>query len=193
MRVFFIDNFDSFTYNLVDEFEKRNCEVLVYGNNADIKMIDSAIKKFKPNLIVICSGTGAPKDAGNSMGVIRNHYEKIPVFGVGLGHLCIIEVFGGNVDKSIEIVSGKPSKISHDGKTIFKKLESPFKAGRYYTLAGVEIPYCLEVSARSESDVVMGVRHKEHFVEGIQFDPSSILTPLGYLIIENLIKEINKK
>lgn len=191
MKVFFIDNFDTFTYSIMEEFEKRECEVLAYGNNIDIKIIDAAVKKFKPNLIVI-SGFGALKGCGNSMDVVRNYHEKIPILGVGLGHLCIIEALGGKVDKSIELMHGKPSKISHDGKTIFKKLENPFQAGSYNPLVGVEIPYSLEVSARNENDIIMGVRHKEHFTEGIQFNPSSILTPAGSLIIDNLIKEIKK-
>ena len=191
MKVFFIDNFGSFTYSMVEELEKRDCEVFVYDNNIDMKIIDGAVKKFKPSLIVI-SALGALKDSGNSMDVVRTYHEKIPIFGIGLGHLCIIEALGGKVDKSIEIMHGKPSKISHDGKSIFKKLENPFQAGNYSSLAGVEIPYSLEVSARNENDMIMGVRHKEHFTEGIQFDPSSILTPAGGLIIDNLIKEIKK-
>ena len=96
MNVLFIDNFDSFTYNLIDEFQKRDCEILVYRKNIDLKIIDNAVKKFKPNLIVISSGAGMPKDAGNSMDVIRNYCQKIPVFGVGLGYHCIIQVFFGN-------------------------------------------------------------------------------------------------
>lgn len=191
MKVLFIDSLGSFTYNLVEEFEKKDCEVLVYRSNIDIKTIDSVVKKFKPNLIVI-SGTGALKDSGNSTDIIRNYYERIPIFGVGLGHQCIIEVFEGRVDRAPEIANGNSSKIKHDEKTIFKNLENPFSAGRYHSLATIEVPYSFEVSARSENDVVMGIRHKEFFVEGIQFNPSSILTPTGSQIIENLIKEIKK-
>lgn len=191
MKILFIDSSGSFTYNLIEEFEKKDCEVLVYRSDIDIKIIDGFVKKFKPNLIVI-SGTGALRNSGNSVDVIMNYYEKIPVFGVGLGHLCIIGAFEGRVDKAPVVAYGDSSKIKHDEKTIFKNLENPFYAGRYYSLAAVEVPYSFEVSARSESDVVMGVRHKEFFVEGIQFDPSSILTPSGSRIIENLIKEIKK-
>ena len=122
-----------------------------------------------------------------------NHFEKIPIFGVGLGHQCIIEAFGGKVDRSPIILHGKTVKISHDGKIIFKKMDNSFIAGRYNSLSGSDIPYSLEVSARDENDVVMGVRHKENFVEGIQFHPESILTPSGGLLIENLIKEVGKK
>ena len=193
MKVFFIDNFDLFTFNLVDEFEKRDCEVIVYRNNVDTKVIDNVIKKFKPHLIVVSSGPGNVMNSGNSIDVIRNYCDNVPIFGVGLGHECIIEAFGGKVDRSPILLHGKTSKISHDGKTIFKKIQIPFKAGRFNSLAGTDVPYSLEVSARDDNDVVVSVRHKEVFVEGIQFHPESILTPSGNLLIENLIREVSKK
>ncbi|MBU1946369.1 MAG: aminodeoxychorismate/anthranilate synthase component II [Nanoarchaeota archaeon] len=193
MRVLFIDNFDSFTYNLVDEFQKRDCEVLVYRNNIDIKTMDQIIKKFKPSLIVISPGPSTPKNAGISKEIIQNYHESIPIFGVCLGHQCIIEVFGGRVDKAVETIHGKPSKITHDKQGIFKGLENPFQAGRYHSLAGYDIPYCLEITARTiDRDIVMAVRHKEFPVIGVQFHPESILTPIGGLIINNLIGMIKK-
>lgn len=193
MNVLFIDNFDSFTYNLVDEFEKRNCKVLVYRNNIDIKIIEQSIKKFKPDLIVISPGPGTPKQAGISKEIIENYYEKIPIFGVCLGHQCIIEVFGGRIDKAVETVHGKPSKIAHDNLDIFKDIENPFQAGRYHSLIGYDIPYCLEISARTvERDLIMAVRHKEFPIIGVQFHPESILTPVGGQIIENLISMVPK-
>jgi anthranilate synthase/aminodeoxychorismate synthase-like glutamine amidotransferase len=193
VKVLFIDNFDSFTYNLVDEFQKRDCEVLVYRNNIDIKIIHQAIKKFKPSLIVISPGPGTPKEAGISKEIIQIYHEKIPIFGVCLGHQCIIEVFGGRVDKAVETIHGKPSRINHDNIGIFKNLENPFQAGRYHSLVGYDIPYCLEISARSaERDLVMSVRHKEFTVIGVQFHPESILTPVGGKIIENLIELVGK-
>ncbi|MBN4049245.1 gamma-glutamyl-gamma-aminobutyrate hydrolase family protein [archaeon AH-315-M20] len=192
MRVFFIDN-SGFTYNLIDEFEKRDCEVMSYRNNVDMKIIDTAIKKFKPNLIVISSGPGGVGDAGNSVAVIREHSEKIPIFGVGLGHECIIEALGGGVDRSPVVIHGKTSEINHDGKSIFKKMDNPFVAARYNSLSGMDIPYSLEVSARDENNIVMAVRHKDCFVQGVQFHPESILTPSGSLLIENVIKEASKK
>ena len=191
MRVLFIDN-PGFTYNLVDEFEKKDCEVLVYSNNADMKIIDNAIKKFKPKLIVI-SGCGDVKDAGNSIDIIRIYQGQIPIFGVGFGCECIIEAFEGKVNRSPVINHGKITKINHDDKTIFKKIGNPFDAGTYNSFSGSDIPFDLEVSARSSNDIVMGVRHKECFVEGIQFDPASLLTVSGSLIIENLLKEVEKK
>ena len=193
VKVLLIDNFDSFTYNLVDEFQKRDCEVLVYRNNIDIKTIDQVIKKFKPNLIVISPGPSTPKNAGISEDIIRNYHQSIPIFGVCLGHQCIIEVFGGRVDKAVETIHGKPSKITHDKIGIFKGLENPFQAGRYHSLAGYDIPYCLEITARTvDRDIVMAVRHKEFPVIGVQFHPESILTPVGGLIIQNLIEMIKK-
>ena len=187
MKVLFIDNFDSFTYNLVEEFRKRKCSVLVYRNDTAIEMIEQAVKKFRPNLIVISPGPSSPENAGNSMEIIKNYFKKIPIFGVCLGHQCIIEAFGGKVDKAPEPTHGKDSAILHDKKTIFRNLESHFHAGRYHSLAGLEIPDSLEVSARTEDNIVMAIRHKKHFVEGVQFHPESILTPCGGKIIENLI------
>lgn len=193
VKVLFIDNFDSFTYNLVDEFQKRDCEVLVYRNNIDINTIGQAIKKFKPNLIVISPGPSTPKNAGISEEIIKNYHQSIPIFGVCLGHQCIIEVFGGRVDKAVETIHGKPSKITHDNLGIFKSLENPFQAGRYHSLVGYDIPYCLEITARTaDRDIVMAVRHKEFPVIGVQFHPESILTPVGGLIISNLIGMIKK-
>jgi len=193
MRVLFIDNLDLFTYSLVDEFEKRECEVVTYRNDAEIRVVDAVIKKFKPKLIVIASGPGNVKDSGNAVEVIRNYQGQIPIFGVGLGLHCIIEAFEGRVSKSPIVQHAKLTSINHDDKTIFKKIDNPFSAGLYNSLAGSDIPYDLEVSARSENDIVMGVRHKECFVEGIQFHPESLLTVSGGLIIENLLKELGKK
>jgi len=193
MKVLFIDNFDSFTYNLVDEFQKRDCEVLVYRNNIDMKIIDQEIQKFKPSLIVISPGPGTPRESGISKEIIQKYHEKIPIFGVCLGHQCIIEALGGRVDKAVETIHGKPSKITHDSTGIFKGIENPFQAGRYHSLVGYDIPYCLEISARTtDRDIIMAVKHKEFPVIGVQFHPESILTPVGGLIIENLIKEIGK-
>jgi len=108
IKVLFIDNFDSFTYNLVEEFEKRNCEILVFRNNIDMKILDKEIKSFKPNLIVISPGPGNPKQAGNCIPIIKQYHEKIPIFGVCLGHQCIIESFGGIVNRAPEIIHVKP-------------------------------------------------------------------------------------
>ncbi|MBW2983613.1 aminodeoxychorismate/anthranilate synthase component II [Candidatus Woesearchaeota archaeon] len=194
MKALFIDNFDSFTYNLVDEFEKRGCEVLVYRNNTDMKTIAKVVKEFKPKLIVISPGPSTPKNAGNSIAIISEYAEKIPIFGVCLGMQCIVEAFDGKVDRCSEILHGKPSKIQHDNETIFRDLENPFQGGRYHSLAAMDVPYCLEISARTmDKNIIMGVRHKEYFVEGVQFHPESILTPIGGIIIENIIRMVGKK
>ena len=185
-----IDNFDSFTYNLVDEFEKRNCKVYVYRNNISFENFEKIIKNINTKLIVISPGPSAPKTAGISINVIRRYAGKIPIFGVCLGHQCIIEAFNGVVDKAPEVFHGKPSKIIHDNRIIYKNVGNPFQAGRYHSLAGLKISDDLVVSAKTDNNVVMGVRHKNFFVEGVQFHPESILTPSGGLIIENLLEEI---
>ena len=190
MELIMIDNFDSFTYNLADEFEKRNCKVHVYRNNIGMENFKRIVQKIKPKLIMISPGPSTPKEAGISIPSIKEYCGKIPIFGVCLGHQSIIEAFGGFVGRAPEVLHGKPSKIRHDGGTIFKGLENPLQVGRYHSLAGLKIPEELEISARSESDVVMGVRHKKFFVEGVQFHPESILTPSGGLIIENLLAMI---
>ena len=188
MNVLLIDNFDSFTYNLVDEFEKRGCRAAVYRNNTPLEKIHLVVAEHLPRLIVISPGPSAPRDAGICIELIRQYKGILPIFGVCLGHQCIIEAFGGVVGRAKEIVHGKPDKIQHDGKKIFAGLENPFQAGRYHSLAGKKIPGCLEITARSKDEEVMGVRHRDYFIEGVQFHPESILTAEGGKIIENLIK-----
>ncbi|MDA1196417.1 MAG: aminodeoxychorismate/anthranilate synthase component II [Nanoarchaeota archaeon] len=191
MKALFIDNFDSFTYNIVDEFRKQGCVVTVFRNNIDMKIINEHITKEKPQLIVISPGPGTPKQAGNTKEIINTYHKSIPIFGVCLGHQAIIECFGGRIDKAVETIHGKSSKISHDNQGIFAGIPSPFQAGRYHSLVGYDIPYCLEVTARSvERDVVMAVRHKEFPITGVQFHPESILTPVGAEIIKNVINSI---
>ncbi|MFH1589533.1 MAG: aminodeoxychorismate/anthranilate synthase component II [archaeon] len=191
MNILFIDNFDSFTYNLVDEFEKRDCNVIVFRNDISMEMIGKTIQKIKPKLIVISPGPSTPKKAGISMDIIKKYYQTIPIFGVCLGHQCIIESFGGKVARAPEIVHGKPSRISHDNKAIYKNLENPFQAGRYHSLTGIKIPFQLRITATADN-IIMGVRHKKYPVEGVQFHPESILTPIGGKIIENLINLVKK-
>lgn len=190
MNILMIDNFDSFTYNLVDEFEKRNCRAFVYRNNIKFKSLENVVKRINPRLIVISPGPSSPKDAGISTKSVKHYAGKIPVFGVCLGHQCIIEAFNGVVGMAPEVFHGKPSKVTHDKKTIYKNIDNPFQVGRYHSLAGLKIPDELVVSAKSDTDIIMGVRHREFFVEGVQFHPESILTPSGGLIIENLLEMI---
>jgi len=188
-HILFIDNFDSFTYNLVDEFEKLGCSVTIFRNDMDMNFIDEFIEKEKPGLIVISPGPGAPENAGNSIDIIKKYHKIIPIFGICLGHQAIITAFGGNVGRANEIVHGKASKIQHDNKAIYEGLENPFLAARYHSLTGINIPDCLEITARSD-ELVMGVRHKEYPIEGVQFHPESILTPIGSLIIKKLVEVI---
>lgn len=193
-RVLFIDNFDSFVYNLIDEFRKRYCNVAVYRNNVPMSIIDSVVENFKPDFIAISPGPSKPSDAGNSMEIIGKYYQDIPIFGVCLGHQCIAEVFGGKVDKSPELMHGYFSPIYHDNKTIYNGLDNPFKGGRYHSLSVHEVPESMEVSAWTEtstSKIIMGIRMKDYLVEGVQFHPESILTPQGGLIIQNLLEHIN--
>ena len=191
MKVLLIDNGGLFTYNMADELEKRGCEVMIYSGNTDMKVIDNAVKKFKPQLIVLSSGPASASSA-SCISIVQAYSGSIPVFGIGFGMQCIIEAFEGKVSRSLEILHGKTSKIEHDNLTIFKSAENPLLAGCYYSLAAQDVPYCLEISARSEKGVVMAVRHKELSVEGVQFHPESILTPDGGKIIDNLISLVRK-
>ena len=188
IRVLFIDNFDSFTYNLVDEFEKRNCSVVVYRNNTPMQKIADVIKEFRPRLIVISPGPSTPREAGNTIPIIKEYAGKLPIFGVCLGLQATVEALGGRVERCFETVHGKPSKISHDNTGIFRGLPNKFQAGRYHSLHGTIIPEELAVTARTESGVVMGISHKKFLLEGVQFHPESIMTPEGGKIIENMIE-----
>ena len=192
MKVLLIDNSDLFTSSLIHEFEKRDCEVAVLKNNADLKSVDSALKKSKISLIVISPGPGNVENSGNSVNIVRTYAGKMPIFGVGLGQQCIITAFEGAVSKSA-VSHGKIGKITHDSKTIFRKVANPFSAGIYSSMFASDVPYSLEVSARDEYDHVMGVRHKEYFVEGVQFHPDSLLTVYGSMILDNLLDEVRRR
>jgi anthranilate synthase component II len=186
MKILFIDNFDSFTYNLVDEFKKLNCTVKVYRN--DNKEIDCIIKKYQPNLIVLSPGPSSPKTAGICIPLIKKHCKNQPILGICLGHQCIIEAFGGIVTKTTP-VHGKKAIITHNNSKIFNNIENPFSAARYHSLHGSKIPNDLEVIAKTDG-IVMAVKHKRYPVYGLQFHPESILTPEGSKIIKNILGEI---
>ncbi len=190
-RVLFIDNFDSFTYNLVDEFKKRGADVDVYRNNVSLKHFETVIDRQKPDLVVISPGPSTPGEAGNCVPFIKKYRGSLPIFGVCLGEQSIIEALGGTVGKSIETLHGKASSIHHDGEGLFAGLDNPFSAGRYHSLSGQEIPDELEVTARTSSDVVMGIRHCSQNMAGIQFHPESILTPVGGQIIHNALSLVD--
>ena len=181
-----IDNYDSFTYNLVQYLGELGEELRVYRND---EITIRQIEKLKPKRIVISPGPGTPKEAGISMEVIRHFAGKIPILGVCLGHQSIGEVFGGKVVRAKRIMHGKTSDIYHDGKTIFKGLPSPFSATRYHSLL-VErksLPKVLEISAWTKEGEIMGLRHKKFKVEGVQFHPESILTEEGKQLLRNFL------
>ena len=184
--VLLIDNYDSFTYNLFQYLGELGATVEVVRND-EITLED--IEEMAPSQIIISPGPGHPNEAGISKDVIRRFSGKIPIFGVCLGHQCIGEVFGGIVEGAGEIKHGKVSQITHDGRGVFAGLASPIAATRYHSLAirSDSVPDVLEVSARSESGVIMGVRHKTLPVEGVQFHPESILTPDGHAILRNFL------
>lgn len=184
--ILMIDNYDSFTFNLVQYLG-------ILGENIKVRRNDKIsldeIEKMAPSRIVISPGPGRPVDAGMSKDIIRHFYKEIPILGVCLGHQCIGEVFGSEVINSGVVIHGKTSKIYNDGKSIFSGVENPFEAARYHSLILKKgtIPSSLEVTARTEDGIIMGVRHKNYKLEGIQFHPESFLTPVGLKILKNFI------
>jgi len=185
-KVLFIDNFDSFTYNLVDDFCKRDCRAKVYRADTSLEELEAVAAEFDPDLLVISPGPGTPDTAGVSLAAIGYFKDKLPIFGVCLGHQVIVQHFGGKIGHAPEPMHGKPSRVTHNEKDIFAGVENPLQAGRYHSLCALEVPDCLEETARFE-DVVMGVRHKELPIFGVQFHPESILTPAGGKIIQNIL------
>jgi len=190
-KVLFIDNFDSFTYNLVDDFCKRQCEAKVYRADTELEELKCVAGEFEPDLLVISPGPGTPDTAGVSLSAVGYFKDKLPIFGVCLGHQVIVQYFGGKVGHAPEPMHGKPSRITHDAKGIFVGVENPLQAGRYHSLCALELPDCLEKTAEFEG-VVMGARHKELQIFGVQFHPESILTPAGGKIIENVLSIAEK-
>jgi anthranilate synthase/aminodeoxychorismate synthase-like glutamine amidotransferase len=182
-----IDNYDSFTYNLVQYLGELGEELKVFRND-QITLKD--IEKLSPTHIVISPGPGGPSQAGISNQVIKNFSGKIPILGVCLGHQCIGYVFGGEVVKAERIMHGKTSLIYHDGKTIFKNVSNPFEATRYHSLIVKKetLPDCLQISAWTKEGEIMGLRHKKFKVEGVQFHPESILTKEGKKILKNFLE-----
>lgn len=181
-----IDNYDSFTYNLVQYLGELGEDVVVRRND-EVSMTD--IERNLPSRILISPGPGRPDDAGISLALIGHFGGRIPILGVCLGHQAIGQVFGGHVIRASTVVHGKSSEIFHDGKSIFQGLYSPLKAGRYHSLV-VEresLPPCLEVSAETSDGVIMGLRHREKQIEGVQFHPESILTPEGKKLLANFL------
>jgi anthranilate synthase/aminodeoxychorismate synthase-like glutamine amidotransferase len=186
-RILLVDNYDSFTYNLVQFLGMLGADLVVFRND---HLVPGDVERVKPDGIVISPGPKAPVDAGISKQVLLEYGHRIKTLGVFLGHQCIGEAFGGTVVRAEQVMHGKTSLVEHDGKGVFKGVPSPFEAARYHSLVVDEetLPGCLEVSSRTSDGVVMGVRHREHPVEGIQFHPESFMTEPGMLILENFLE-----
>jgi anthranilate synthase/aminodeoxychorismate synthase-like glutamine amidotransferase len=193
VKVLFIDNFDSFTYNLVDDFCKRNCDAKVYRSDVSLEELKKIANEFQPDLLLISPGPGTPDTAGVSLSAIDYFKDKLPIFGVCLGHQTIVQYFGGKVGHAPEPMHGKGSRVVHTNKGVFEGVENPLQAGRYHSLCAhpQTLPDCLEKTAEFEG-VVMGVQHKTLPIYGVQFHPESILTPAGGKIIENILKIATK-
>ena len=190
-KILMIDNFDSFTYNLVQGFRTQGAEVIVFRNNAIT--IEEA-QALRPTHLVISPGPGRPIDTGVSMPLIQKFAPKIPILGVCLGHQCIVEAFGGKIVYAQQLMHGKTSIIQHDQATIFTNLDNPMVAGRYHSLAAdiTRLPKNLDISATTEDNEIMAVRHKIYPIEGVQFHPESILTPLGEKLMHNFLQQENE-
>ena len=183
-----IDNYDSFTYNLVQYLGELGETVEVRRNNK--VALDEIENQLRPERIVISPGPGTPDDAGITLDVIQRFSGKIPLLGVCLGHQAIGQAFGGRVIRAPELMHGKASEVAHDGKTIFAGLTDRFLAGRYHSLIVEKesLPACLEVSAQTKDGIIMGLRHRAMKVEGVQFHPESILTSEGKQLLSNFLK-----
>ena len=182
-----IDNYDSFTYNLVQAFAALGADVLVYRNDAIA--VDEALQ-LEPTHLVISPGPGRPEDAGVSLEMIAAFAERIPVLGVCLGHQCLVSHFGGEIVRAERLMHGKTSMAKHDGKTIFAGLSQPIEVGRYHSLCAENdsLPEVLELTAATNRGEIMGVRHKTLPLEGVQFHPESVLTPEGDQLMANFLR-----
>lgn len=182
-----IDNYDSFTYNLVQYLGELGAEMEVRRN--DEVTLEEIEDRIKPEKILISPGPGTPSDAGISLKVLETFAGKLPILGVCLGHQAIGQIFGGKVIRAPEPVHGKPVEIQHDGKTIFADLENNFEAARYHSLIveSESLPDCLEISATSPDGLIMALRHKTYKIEGVQFHPESILTSEGKKLLQNFL------
>jgi anthranilate synthase/aminodeoxychorismate synthase-like glutamine amidotransferase len=185
MRVLMVDNYDSFTYNLVHLLEALGAEVVVRRN--DELTVDEA-EALAPDRLVVSPGPGRPEGAGRSVELIRGLGREVPTLGVCLGHQAIVEAFGGEVAQAHALLHGKASPLEHDGKGVFEGLPQEVEVGRYHSLAATRVPDELEVTARTPDGEVMGVRHRTLPIEGVQFHPESVLTPDGPRMLENFLR-----
>jgi anthranilate synthase/aminodeoxychorismate synthase-like glutamine amidotransferase len=185
MPVLLIDNYDSFTYNLAHLFGELGAEVVVRRNDA---ITADEAEALAPSHLVVSPGPGRPAEAGVSEEIVRRLGAGTPTLGVCLGHQAIVEVFGGEVGPAQALVHGKATLVSHDGRGLFEGLPEDFLAGRYHSLAATSIPDCLEVCATAADGEVMAVRHRELPVDGVQFHPESVLTPVGRELAKNFLE-----
>ncbi|HOE78568.1 MAG TPA: aminodeoxychorismate/anthranilate synthase component II [Smithellaceae bacterium] len=190
--ILMIDNYDSFTFNIVQYLMQMGREVCVYRND---EITPGDITDLAPEAIVLSPGPGRPAGAGISTEVVCRFYKTVPLLGICLGHQCIGEAFGGETVRAARIMHGKVSSVHHDGRTIFAGLPEPLSAGRYHSLMlnPDSLPECLEVSAQTAGGEIMGIRHRQYRVEGIQFHPESVLTPQGRRLLKNFLKYIGEK
>ena len=187
--ILLIDNYDSFTYNLAHLLEELGAEVVVIRNDE----IDAGgAEKLAPSGLVVSPGPGRPAEAGATLDIVKRLAPRVPTLGVCLGHQAIVEAFGGEVGPAKRLVHGKASMVTHDGSGLFAGLPDPFEAGRYHSLAATRVPEVLEVSARTEDGEVMAVRHRELRIDGIQFHPESVLTPLGAELGKNFLAAVSR-
>ena len=186
VRMLLIDNYDSFTYNLVQAFAAMGASVMVYRNDA---ITVAEAHALEPTHLVISPGPGRPEDAGVSLEMIAAFAGKVPILGVCLGHQSIVQQHGGEIVRADRLMHGKTSMVKHDGKSIFEGLSNPFEVGRYHSLCAEEetLPADLEITAQTDRGEIMGVRHKTQQIEGVQFHPESVLTPEGDALMANFM------
>jgi anthranilate synthase component II len=186
-RILVLDNYDSFVFNLVQYLGELGADPLVHRSDA---LSIEQIEELAPDGVLISPGPGRPEDAGLSNEVITNFAGRVPVFGVCLGHQCIGQIYGGDVVRAPQLMHGKTSLISHEGKGVFAGLPDPFEATRYHSLVVQRdsVPECLEITAQTQDGLVMGLRHREFDVEGVQFHPESILTAGGHHLVGNFLE-----
>jgi len=186
-RLLLIDNYDSFTYNLVQAFLVLGADVDVHRN--DEITVDEAMV-LQPTHLCISPGPGRPEDAGVSLTMIAAFEKMVPILGVCLGHQCLVQHFGGRIISADRLMHGKTSMVTHDDAGVYRGLSNPFQAGRYHSLTAEDnsLPDVLTVTARTDHDEIMGVRHKNLFLEGVQFHPESVLTPEGDRLMDNFLK-----
>ncbi len=183
--ILLVDNYDSFTYNLAHLFEELGAEVVVRRND---EVDAEEAERLGPSQLVVSPGPGRPAAAGNTPEIVRRLAGRIPTLGVCLGHQALVEAFGGEVGRARELVHGKATTVRHDGRGLFRDLPADFLAGRYHSLAATRIPSELEVSATADDGEVMAVRHRELPIDGVQFHPESVLTPLGADLARNFLE-----